>query len=44
MREVLAFLFSHWRRENQLLFWVALCMIVTAADLLTTKPICRATP
>jgi hypothetical protein len=45
MREVLAFLFSHWRREDQLLFWVALCMFVTtAADLLTKKSICRATP
>jgi ATP-binding cassette subfamily B protein len=35
MREVLAFLFSHWRRERWLVLWVALCMIVaTAADLL----------
>jgi ATP-binding cassette, subfamily B, bacterial len=35
MREVLAFLFRHWRREKWLLVWVALCMIVaTAADLL----------
>jgi ATP-binding cassette, subfamily B, bacterial len=35
MREVLAFLFRHWRREKWLVVWVALCMIVaTAADLL----------
>jgi ATP-binding cassette subfamily B protein len=35
MREVLAFLFRHWRREKWLVAWVALCMIVaTAADLL----------
>jgi ATP-binding cassette subfamily B protein len=35
MREVLAFLFRHWRREKWLVGWVALCMIVaTAADLL----------
>ena len=35
MREVLGFLFSHWRREKWLVVWVALCMIVaTAADLL----------
>jgi ATP-binding cassette subfamily B protein len=35
MREVLAFLFRHWRGEKWLVVWVALCMIVaTAADLL----------
>jgi len=35
MREVLAFLFRHWRREKWLVLWVALCMIMaTAADLL----------
>jgi ATP-binding cassette subfamily B protein len=35
MREVLAFLFHHWRREKWLVACVALCMIVaTAADLL----------
>ena len=35
MREVLAFLFRHWRRERWLVVWVALCMIfATAADLL----------
>ena len=35
IREVLAFLFRHWRREKWLVVWVALCMIVaTAADLL----------
>jgi ATP-binding cassette subfamily B protein len=35
MREVLAFLFRHWRREKRAVIWVALCMIVaTAADLL----------
>jgi ATP-binding cassette subfamily B protein len=35
MREVLAFLFRHWRREKWLVVGVALCMIVaTAADLL----------
>jgi ATP-binding cassette subfamily B protein len=35
MREVLAFLFRHWRREKWLVGWVALYMIVaTAADLL----------
>jgi ATP-binding cassette subfamily B protein len=35
MREVLAFLFRHWRREAWLVSWVALCMIVaTGADLL----------
>jgi ATP-binding cassette subfamily B protein len=35
IREVLAFLFRHWRREKWLVLWVALCMIVaTAADLL----------
>lgn len=35
MREVLAFLFRHWRREKWLVGWIALCMIVgTAADLL----------
>lgn len=35
MREVLAFLFRHWRREKWLVACVALCMIVaTAADLL----------
>ena len=35
MREVLAFLFGHWRREKWLVVWVALSMIVaTAADLL----------
>lgn len=35
MREVLAFLFRHWRWEKGLVVWVALCMIVaTGADLL----------
>src|ERR1700757_3437933 len=35
IREVLAFLFRHWRREKWLVVWVALCMIVaTTADLL----------
>jgi ATP-binding cassette, subfamily B, bacterial len=35
MHEVLAFLFRHWRREKQLVVWVALCMVVaTGADLL----------
>jgi len=35
MREVLAFLFRHWRREKWLVVWVALCMIMaTTADLL----------
>ena len=35
MREVLAFLFRHWRRDKWLAVWVALSMIVaTAADLL----------
>ena len=35
IREVLAFLFRHWRREKLLVVWVSLCMIVaTAADLL----------
>ena len=35
IREVLAFLFHHWRRERWLVVWVALCMIfATAADLL----------
>jgi ATP-binding cassette subfamily B protein len=35
MREVLAFLFRHWRREKWLVVWVALCMLsATAADLL----------
>jgi ATP-binding cassette, subfamily B, bacterial len=35
IREVLAFLFRHWRRERCLVVWVALCMIVaTVADLL----------
>jgi ATP-binding cassette, subfamily B, bacterial len=35
MREVLAFLFLHWRREKWLVMWVALCMAsATAADLL----------
>jgi ATP-binding cassette subfamily B protein len=35
MREVLAFLFRHWRRERWLVTWVALCMIAaTVADLL----------
>ena len=36
MREVLAFLFRHWRREKWLVIVIALCMVVaTAADLLT---------
>jgi ATP-binding cassette, subfamily B, bacterial len=35
MREVLAFLFRHWRSEKWLVVWVTLCMIgATAADLL----------
>ena len=35
MREVLAFLFRHWRREKWLVVWVALSMMIaTAADLL----------
>ncbi|HEY1744601.1 MAG TPA: ABC transporter ATP-binding protein [Granulicella sp.] len=35
MREVLSFLFRHWRREKWLVVWVAVSMIVaTAADLL----------
>jgi ATP-binding cassette, subfamily B, bacterial len=35
IRDVLAFLFRHWRRERWLVVWVALCMIVaTTADLL----------
>jgi ATP-binding cassette subfamily B protein len=35
MREVLAFLFRHWRREKQLVAWVSLCMMMaTVADLL----------
>jgi ATP-binding cassette subfamily B protein len=35
MREVLAFLFRHWRREKPLVAWVSLCMVMaTAADLL----------
>ncbi len=35
MRDVLAFLFSHWRREAVVVFLIALCMtIATAADLL----------
>jgi ATP-binding cassette, subfamily B, bacterial len=35
IREVLAFLFRHWRRDKWLVVWVALCMMVaTAADLL----------
>ena len=35
IREVLSFLFRHWRREKLLVVWVSLCMIVaTAADLL----------
>jgi ATP-binding cassette, subfamily B, bacterial len=35
MREVLAFLFRHWRREKWLVLCVSVCMIVaTAADLL----------
>jgi ATP-binding cassette subfamily B protein len=35
MREVLGFLFHHWRWEKWLVVWVALCMIgATAADLL----------
>lgn len=35
MREVLVFLFRHWRREKWLVIWVGLCMLVaTAADLL----------
>jgi ATP-binding cassette subfamily B protein len=35
MREVLAFLFRHWRREKWLVVWIALCIIVaTVADLL----------
>ena len=35
MREVLAFLFRHWRGEKSLVLWVASSMIVaTAADLL----------
>ena len=35
MREVLGFLFRHWRREKWLVIWVALCMTTaTCADLL----------
>lgn len=35
IREVLSFLFRHWRREKLLVVWVSLSMIVaTAADLL----------
>jgi len=35
MREVLAFLFRHWRREKRLVARVSLCMMMaTAADLL----------
>jgi ATP-binding cassette subfamily B protein len=35
LRDVLAFLFLHWRRERWLVVWIALCMIVaTVADLL----------
>jgi ATP-binding cassette subfamily B protein len=35
MREVLAFLFRHWRREKLLVVWVSLCMIAaTVSDLL----------
>jgi ATP-binding cassette subfamily B protein len=35
MREVLAFLLRHWRREKWLVVWVCICMIAaTAADLL----------
>jgi ATP-binding cassette, subfamily B, bacterial len=35
MRDVLAFLFRHWRGEKWLVVWTALCMIAaTAADLL----------
>ena len=35
MRDVLAFLFRHWRGEKWLVVWIALCMIVaTTADLL----------
>lgn len=35
MREVLAFLFRHWRWEKWLVVWIGFCMIVaTAADLL----------
>jgi ATP-binding cassette, subfamily B, bacterial len=35
IREVLTFLFRHWRRERWLVVWVVLCMLVaTAADLL----------
>ncbi len=35
MREVLTFLFRHWRLEKRLVAWVSLCMMAaTAADLL----------
>src|SRR6202034_807080 len=35
MREVLVFLFRHWRSEKWLVVWVALCMIgATSADLM----------
>lgn len=35
IREVLTFLFSHWKRQKRLVLWVALSMIIaTAADLL----------
>ncbi|HTJ31014.1 MAG TPA: ABC transporter ATP-binding protein [Acidobacteriaceae bacterium] len=35
MRDVLTFLFRHWKPEKWLVAWIALCMVVaTAADLL----------